>query len=485
MKKYLGKKYTISAAIIVVIIIIVLILTNRGGAVNFQSSPATVGNVVENVSVTGNVLPVGQASLAFEKSGVISHIYVSVGQSVSAGDPIASLDSASDEAALESAQATLADMSASSASSDQTKTSSAATSLSNAETDAVNAAHTSFTEAQSSLFNYTDAFFQNPQSQNPTIMLRTQTLDQGTAINNERVVVSTALLGWSNELATSTSNQASQLISDSSNYLSTIKQFMNNLSVIVNALNPGNSGLSQTAITADVATMNGALSALNGAIDSVTAAQSELANAGSSSDSIAAQKARVDAAQATLNQDTIISPIDGVVTQEDPNVGEFIAAGSSGFAVESNGAFKVEAYVPEADIAKVAIGDLASTTLDAYGSDIDFPTKVTAIDPAETVLEGVPTYKVTLMFVTPDSRVRSGMTANLIILTHEVDNTLTIPYRAIIDNDGVMSVRLVSADGKTYSTVPVTVGLKGSSGTIQILSGLTAGQKVVTYVNGQ
>ncbi len=487
MKKYLKKKYTIPAGIIVVIILCVAIFGNHGGAPNFQSAPAVVGNVVETVSVTGTVSPIGKAALAFEKSGVISHIYVSVGQTVAAGDPIASLDSSSDQAALESAQATLADMTSSSAqaTSGGTSVSSAATSLSSAQTDAVNAAHDGFAKAQASLVNYTDSFFNNPQSQNPTINVRTDTTDTATAVNFERLKISETISKWSGELSTSTPSDALQLISDSYNYLTTIKQFMNNLSVIMNDLSPTNSGLSQTQVTADVATMNSGLSTLNTAVDSVTAAQSQLSLAGNSSDSIAAQKARVDGAQATLSEDTIVSPIDGIVTEEDPNVGEFIAAGNSGFAVQSNGAFKIEAYVAEADIAKVAVGDLASTTLDAYGSDIDFPAKVTAIDPAETVLEGVPTYKVTLQFLQNDPRVLSGMTANLIILTHEARNVLTVPYRAVIDNNGAKSVRLVSANGASYTTVPVTVGLKGSEGTIEIDSGLSAGQKVVTYVQGQ
>lgn len=479
---FLKKKYIISAAAVIVVIIVIVVFSNRGSSVNFQSTPATVGNVIETVSVTGTVTPVSNAALAFEKSGVISHIYVSVGQSVRAGDPIASLDSASDQAALESAQATLADMSTSATPSG---VSSAETSLATAQEDAVNAAQDGFAKAQSALINYTDDFFTNPQSQNPTINIRTQTTTDANTIDSERLTVSGLLSQWSNELSTSTPDRAGSLISDSYNYLSTIKQFMNDLSVIVNGLNPVNSGLSPAAITADVATMNSGLSTLNGAIDSVTTAQSQLAVAGNSSDSIAAQTAKVAEAQAALSDDTIISPIDGLVTQEDPTVGEFVAAGNSGFAVESNGDFKIEAYVPEADIAKVAIGDLSSTTLDAYGSDVDFPAKVTAIDPAETVLEGVPTYKVTLEFVTNDPRIRSGMTANLIILTHEADNVLTIPYRAVIDNAGAMSVRLVSADGKSYTTVPVTTGLKGSDGTIEIDSGLSAGQKVVTYVQGQ
>ena len=470
MSKFFKKKYIISVAIVIVIIIVIVLLTDHGSSVNFQSASASVGTVVETVSVTGTVTPISSADLAFEKSGVLSHIYVAVGQSVSAGQPIAALD-----------EATLADMTSSSASAG----SSAATSLSSAETNAVNAAHDGFAKAQSALVNYTDSFFNNPQSSNPTIILHTTTTDDANTIDAERLKVSDALSKWSAELSTVSPDQAAALISDSSGYLSTIKQFMSDLSIIVGELTPTNSGLSQTQITADVATMNSGLSELNAAVDSVAAAQSELATAGGSSDSVAAQEARVAGAQAALNDDTIVSPISGIVTKADPNVGEFVAAGDSGFAVESSGNFKIDASVPEADIAKANLGDLSSTTLDAYGSDVDFPTKVTAIDPAETVLSGVPTYKVTLEFVTNDSRVRSGMTANLEILTHEAANVLTIPYRAVIDTNGAMSVRLVSADGKTYMTVPVTTGLKGSDGTIEIDSGISAGDKVVTYVQGQ
>ena len=485
-KRFLKKGYIISAIVIVIIIIVIVFFSNRGGSANFQSTVAMVGNVVQTVSVTGAVSPISNADLAFEKSGVISHIYVSVGQNVSAGDVIASLDSASDRAALESAQATLADMSPSSASlpSGQT-TSSAATALLNAEKNAQNAAHDGYAKAQSALINYTDSFFSNPQSENPTINVRTNTIDTANAINFERLKISDTLSTWSLELGTSTPSQAAQLISDSHAYLSTIKKFMSDLSTIVNDLSPSNSGVSQTVINGYVATMNTGLSTLNTAVDSVTAAQSGLSSAGNSSDAIAAQMARVDGAKASLAEDTIVSPIDGIVTKADPNVGEFISAGNSGFAVQSNGAFKIEAFVPEADIAKISVGDLASSTLDAYGADVDFEAKVTTINPAETVIQGVPTYKVTLEFLQNDSRIRSGMTANLIILANERNGVLEIPYRAVISAGSSKSVRLVNADGKTYTTVPVTTGLKGSGGTIEIISGLSAGDKVVTYIQGQ
>jgi len=449
---------------------------------------------MEQVSVTGTVSPVNKADLAFEKSGAISKIYVKVGDTVKAGDSIALLDSASDAAALASAQATLADLSRSLTPEELAVQK---TALANAQKDALNAAHDGLVKAQGAIFNYTDTFFTNPQSANPVINVRTQSANIQLAIDSERVSITDVLNQWSAELAVTGSGASSadpvKLIGDAHSRLMTIKAFMNDLSATVNALNPGNSGLAQQQIDVATAAMNNGLSGLNAAIDSVSAAQTELSTAqsnydlklsGNSSQSIASQAAKVAQAQALLAEDTITSPIDGIVTRADPNVGEFAAAGQSGFSVQNSG-FKVEAFVPEADIAKVAVSDMASSTLDAYGSYVDFPAKVVMIDPAETVLEGVPTYKVTLQFIVPDARIRSGMTANLEILTHEAAGVLEIPYRAIAVNATSTTVRLVSKDGKSYAAVPIVTGLKGSDGTIEVVSGLSVGDKVVTYVTGQ
>jgi HlyD family secretion protein len=500
--RHLKNKWVI-IGLIIVVIVAGYYFTHRGSAPTFQSTAATIGNVMEQVSVTGTVSPVDKAALSFEKSGVVSRIYMKVGDIVKAGDPIATLDSANDAAALASAQATLADLSRSLTPQELAVQQ---TALANAEKDALNAAHDGYVKAQGAIFNYTDTFFTNPQSANPVINVRTQSANIQLAIDNERVSITDVLNQWSVELAASNNAVGSsaagsganaadpvKLTSDSRSYLTTIKVFMNDLSAIVNDLNPGNSGLAQQQIDTGVAAMNNGLSGLNTAIDSVTAAETELSTAqsdydlklsGNSSQSIAAQAAKVAQAQAQLDEDTITSPIDGIITQEDPNVGEFAAAGQSGFSVENSG-FKVEAFVPEADIAKVAVGDMASSTLDAYGSYVDFPAKVTMIDPAETVLEGVPTYKVTLQFIAPDARIRSGMTANLEILTHEASGVLEIPYRAIAVTSTSTTVRLVGKDGKSYKAVPIVTGLKGSDGTIEVVSGLNPGDKVVTYVTGQ
>ena len=497
---FVKNKYFI-IGVIVVIIILVYLFTKGSGSTGIESAPATIGNVVEKVSVTGTVTPIGKADLAFEKGGVVKVINFKVGDQVKRGDVIASIDSADDQAALAGAQASLADLERGlrpeELALDQSNVDSASTTLNNAKSAALNSSRDGYVKAQNAVFNYSDNFFNNAQSSNPTINIPTDSYNQSNNLNNERLLVTTAFQNWKSDLDSSSQMGASKLLSNSESYLNTIKNFLGDISAAVNKLTPNGSSLSQNQIDAYVASMNTALSNLNTAISSVTNADTSLKSAasgydqatnqfalqkaGSSQDMIDAAQAKVDAAQAALNKDSIFAPIDGLVTKADPNVGEFVSPGVNTFGVISNGQYKVEAFVPEADIAKVALNDSADVTLDAYGSNVIFKATVTMIDPAETVLEGVPTYKVTLQFNQKDDRIRSGMTANTDILTHEKDNVLTVPSRAVIDTNGQKSVRVLNKDGKTFTSVNVVVGLKGSDGNTEIISGITEGQKVVTY----
>ncbi len=500
-KNFLKNKYFIIAAVVVVLVLVYL-FSRGSGATGIESSPAVIGNVVEKVSITGDVTPIGKADLAFEKGGVVKSINFKVGDQVKRGDIIASLDSADDQAALQGAQANLEELQRGlrpeELALDQSSVDSASTALNNAESDALNAARDGYVKSQNAVFNYADGFFNNAQSVNPTLNIPTDSYTQSNSINSERVLVTGAFTKWKSDLDSSSPSDAKKIISSSEGYLSTVKNFLGDLSDTVNRLTAGNSSISQNQIDSYISAMNTALLSLNTAISSVTAAdtalksansnylqannQFTLQKAGSSQESINSMSAKVSAAQAELNKDSIFSPIDGLITKADPNVGEFVSPGVNVFGVISNGEYKVEAYVPEADIAKVALNDSADITLDAYGPNVIFKATVTQIDPAETILEGVPTYKVTLQFDQKDDRIRSGMTANTDILTHEKNSVLTVPSRAIIDDNGQKTIRILNSDGKTFKTVNIVVGLKGSDGNSEIISGVTEGQKVVTYV---
>jgi trimeric autotransporter adhesin len=87
-----------------------------GSAYALQSSPSasyrtalvTRSSVVETLQRSGTIEPVAQASVAFPMSGTVATVSVAPGQTVTTGQPLASLNTTSLEADLTSKQATLA-----------------------------------------------------------------------------------------------------------------------------------------------------------------------------------------------------------------------------------------------------------------------------------------------------------------------------------------------------------------------------------------
>jgi len=96
-------------------------------------------------------------------------------------------------------------------------------------------------------------------------------------------------------------------------------------------------------------------------------------------------------------------------------------------------------------------------------------------------VEGVPTYKTTLQFIEEDGRIKSGMTANMDILTEQREKVIAIPQRAVFTKEGKKLVRVLdNSDG--ISEREVKTGIRGSSGKVEILEGLAEGEKVVTFM---
>ena len=210
--------------------------------------------------------------------------------------------------------------------------------------------------------------------------------------------------------------------------------------------------------------------------------------AGSSSEEISAQEAKVKSAEANVKnyeaemaKAFIKSPIDGIITKKDIKIGETISSNQLVISIISKSNFEIEANVPEADISKIKIGDPAGLTLDAYSNEIIFQAKVIAVEPAETIIEGVPTYKTTLQFIGEDGRIKSGMTADINILTAKKENVIAVPQRAIAIKNNEKFVKVMSSE-KEIKEVKVETGLRGSDGNIEIISGINEGDKVIIFV---
>lgn len=205
-------------------------------------------------------------------------------------------------------------------------------------------------------------------------------------------------------------------------------------------------------------------------------------------------QAQVDAASAlqqtaqnNLNNAVLTAPIDGIVTAVDVKIGETTQTGTFMPGVEvvkmiSNQKLQIVAYLSEADIGKIKVGDPAQVTLDAYGSAAPFAASVLAIDPGATVQRGISTYKTTLEFVQSDDRIKTGMDANVVITDQTHRAALVIPKTAVIQKT---NQALVLTDGGSGQIVPTEIqtGITGLDGNIEVISGLSAGQKVAAFGN--
>jgi multidrug resistance efflux pump len=104
---------------------------------------------------------------------------------------------------------------------------------------------------------------------------------------------------------------------------------------------------------------------------------------------LAPLRASLNAAAVAYAKTRLISPIDGVVSKQDGKVGMIISPNLPVLSVISEGGFQLETLVSETDIAKLAVGNKADVTLDAYGSNAIFPATVVKLDPAATTENGV------------------------------------------------------------------------------------------------
>ncbi len=514
MKKLISKinkKVIIGLAIIILIILAYSAFSNKSSK-EVEIVNVELGRLLEKVSVTGKVKPYNRAELSFERAGVVKSVNYKVGEVVKVGDIIVSLDTADVLAQLKGAEANLLAEQArltelrkglrpEEVSVEDSKLETTQVTYDVSRVGIINAFHDAYTKTNSALLNYADTLFINPQNIRPQLRIRS---NQEESISNNRVLLGEKLRKWKEDLDSMTLDSDPFVYTDRIHkYIELAKVFFGQLSYSISDSNVSSSGISQAEIDAFSSNITTALSNFNSAVDSLATAEASYRNAssslalakdqfslkkaGSSDESIQIQEAKVAQAEANvanyyaeLSKKQLVSPIDGVVGKVDSEIGEYVNSGVVEAVIVSD-QFKIEVNVPESDIPKIALNNKADITLDAYDSSAVFKANVVSIDLAETMIEGVPTYKVVLLFNESDSRIRSGMTANINILTQDKDEVVLVPYRAIKDKDGDKYVQVVEDDINTPIETKVVTGSRGSDGRVEIISGLNAGSRIAIF----
>ncbi|MEK7138094.1 MAG: efflux RND transporter periplasmic adaptor subunit [Patescibacteria group bacterium] len=511
IRKATKRQKLIFGGIAGLILIIGILALSKGNGVSGEIFVVKKGTLTQVVSVTGKTQAVSNVELSFEKAGRVASIPVKVGDRVRAGQVLASLESGELRASLADA---LANVDVQKAKLDELLIGSRPEDISIKESElakdkqdlvnyygsVLNVSNDAFNKADDALRQQLDALFTNDENLNPSLSFEISSSQFKTNIESRRLGLGIELNEWSKKIGRlgpiSNETELDEILVFGNSYLSKLQSFLNDIFQGLNssvALSASTLETYKGNVDTARANISTALSTLTGKIQNISAQkivvqkaqyQLDLEKAGSTKEQIAAQSAQVKQAkaktqviQAQINQNIIFAPFAGLVAKQDLEIGEVAAANVTFISLISDDKLEVEANVPEVSIGKVAVGNLAKIKLDAFSDEI-FEGRVGYVEPAETLVEGVVNYKIKVIFDKADKRIRTGLTADIDITTLTKENVLMIPSFAIQENeDGSFTVN--QKEDREAVLVEIEVGVRGSDGSVEIISGLREDDEIV------
>ena len=189
-----------------------------------------------------------------------------------------------------------------------------------------------------------------------------------------------------------------------------------------------------------------------------------------------ALKSRIAAAQAVLDNAYIEAPFAGTITDVEPKPGDLVSSGVTAFRVDDLSRLLLDVEVSEVDINRVQVGQDAIMTFDAILGK-EYHGKVVEVAPVGNVVEGVVNFTVTVELTDADDAIKSGMTAAVNIVVSKLENVLLIPNRAVRLQDSKRVV-YVMKDGK-MTPVPVTLGASSDTDSELVSGDLKEGDLIV------
>ena len=190
--------------------------------------------------------------------------------------------------------------------------------------------------------------------------------------------------------------------------------------------------------------------------------------------SLASAQANLDQANAKASSRTVTAPSSGSIVELNAKVGATVTGGMIMGESDTSGGkqcmqiadlskMKVTVQVGEKDIAKIAVGQSANVTYPAF-PDIVSQGTVTAIasvanSDAANGGGGSVTFNVDILIEAPDARLKPGMTAEVSVVTEQLDDVVMVPTMALMTEDGEHYYVNVATDdeGKQTRRVKVTV----------------------------
>ncbi len=198
---------------------------------------------------------------------------------------------------------------------------------------------------------------------------------------------------------------------------------------------------------------------------------------------LAIAQAQVQAQQALMDEKQIRAPFAGRLGIRQVNLGEYLAVGTAIVTLQQLNPMFVDFYLPQQALSQVSVGQSVDVAVDAFPGKT-FPATISSIN--AVVDSTTRNVQVRATLANDDLTLRPGMFATISIGVGAPQNLITLPQTAITFNPYGSTVFVVApgkdatgkADLVAHSQFVTTGDTRGDQ--IAVLTGLTAGQQVVT-----
>jgi HlyD family secretion protein len=398
------------------------------------------GDIEATVDATGSVEPAARVTLSFRTGGTLETVAVSEGDEAQEGAVLAELDTAELRLGLTQAQLALTSAEAS-----QAKL------LGGGDADDIQAARANLASAEAALTRMR----QGPSADEITVAKADLKRAEIALQEAQELYDEYAWVGGTGALPHAVALQQATI-----NYEQALAAY--------NITMQGPTESELRAAEAAVAQARGQLSTLLGpGEEDLIMAQVAVDQA----------RASLELARVQLEGATLTAPFEGTVAFVGAKLNEQVAPGAPMIILIDPSGFHVDVSIDEIDIGQVGLGQMARITLDAY-PDEELLGHVEYISPVATEDLGAVSYMVRVCFDPTEVPLRSGMTANVTVVTERREEVLLIPSRAIaVDRDtGLFYVERLS-DGE-IERVEIEIGIQDATFS-EVLRGLEEGDQVV------
>jgi multidrug efflux pump subunit AcrA (membrane-fusion protein) len=186
-------------------------------------------------------------------------------------------------------------------------------------------------------------------------------------------------------------------------------------------------------------------------------------------------RADINNAQLVTGYARITSPISGIVTARQTDIGQMATPGAPMLTIEDDSRYRLEAVVEESQLSKARIGEAVRVRIDALG-DREFEGRIAEIGSAADPASRSFTLKIDLPPGAYNAGLRSGMFGRAGFSAGQ-RQVISVPEQAItrrgqltgvfiLDESGIARLRLIKT-GKTFGE------------RVEVLAGLNEGERVV------